>query len=436
LSRSPRGPASLSGRLRHDTEIDPTAPAAVGDWVALELIGATGLGGRALPDPARVRRTQVIRRSPGDAGCLAVLAANVDVVFVVTSVNAEFNVRRLERYVTVAWESGATPVILLSKSDLADDIEGYRITTAATAPGVDVIAVSVVTGEGLEAVRGHLGVGRTVVFTGSSGVGKSSIVNALAGEPLLDTGGIRLDDARGRHTTTRRQLIRLADGLLIDTPGLRELGILDGDGLSTAFEDIEKAATGCRFGDCQHRSEPGCAVRAALADGSLTLDRLEAYRKLGASRAGHARHQRPPAGRSARSGRRSTAASTHMRVKYGPTDDRGGQLTLAASTLIGTTPASSAIGTANAHDQGGTGTRRSPARVDWAGRPGDRRDGVAVAPGLSRRGRDGRLARTRGESSTATRSGCIRGFAAAASAGGSRWLEAGRGILRDGSGGP
>lgn len=277
------GPASPSGRLRHDTELDPSAAwPAVGDWVALAPFTIDQTGGehrliqRVLP-----RQTAVIRQSPGDRRMpTQVLAANVDVVFVVTSVNAEFNVRRLERYVTVAWESGGVPVVLLSKADLADDLEGFRLAAETTAPGVEIIAVSVVSGEGVEAVRTHLGLGRTVVFTGSSGVGKSSIVNALAGEPLLDTGGIRLDDARGRHTTTRRQLVRLVDGLLIDTPGLRELGVLDGEGLATAFDDVEQTATACRFSDCQHRSEPGCAVRAALHDGSLTVDRLDAYQKL------------------------------------------------------------------------------------------------------------------------------------------------------------
>jgi ribosome biogenesis GTPase len=285
------GPASASGRLRHDTQVDPTAAwPSVGDWVAMDPLadvgndsdGANGSSSehrliqRVLP-----RRTAVIRRSPGDRRMPSqVLAANVDVVFVVTSVNAEFNVRRLERYITVAWESGAVPVILLSKADLAEDIESFRLIAESTAPGVEVIAVSIVTGEGVDAVRAHLGMGRTVVFTGSSGVGKSSIVNALAGSDILDTGGIRLDDARGRHTTTRRQLIRLAGAVLIDTPGLRELGILDGEGLSTAFDDVERAAAGCRFSDCQHRSEPGCAVRAALADGTLSRERLEAYGKL------------------------------------------------------------------------------------------------------------------------------------------------------------
>ena len=272
------GPASASGRLRHETELDPTvAWPAVGDWVAME----PSSDGEHRIQRVLTRRSAVIRAAPGDRRLTTqVLAANVDIVFVVTSVNAEFNVRRLERYLAVAWESGATPVVLLSKADLADDIESFRIAAEVTAPGVEVIAVSVVTGDGIAAVRTHLGAGRTVVFTGSSGVGKSSIVNALAGESLLDTGGIRLDDARGRHTTTRRQLVRLADGMLIDTPGLRELGVLDGEGLSNAFEDVERAAATCRFADCQHRSEPGCGVRDALANGMLDADRLEAYRKL------------------------------------------------------------------------------------------------------------------------------------------------------------
>jgi ribosome biogenesis GTPase len=293
-------PASPSGRLRHDSELDPTAAwPAVGDWVALEALASGSNGATFATDPGRgtdttggtgqhrlvqrvlPRRTAVVRRAPGDRERPSqVLAANVDVVFIVTSVNAEFNVRRLERYMIVAWESGARPVVLLSKADLATDLEDLRIQVEVAAPGVDVIGVSAVTGQGLDEVRAHLGEGRTVVFTGSSGVGKSSIVNALAGAPLLDTGGIREDDARGRHTTTRRQLVRLADGLLIDTPGLRELGVLDGEGLSNAFEDVEALAAACRFSDCSHRSEPGCAIRAAIADGSLRADRLAAYQKL------------------------------------------------------------------------------------------------------------------------------------------------------------
>ena len=285
VSAAGEGPASASGRLRHDGELDPTAAwPAVGDWVAMDPIDVDRVGSATehrLIQRVLTRRTAMIRRSPGDRQMPSqVLAANIDVVFVVTSVNAEFNVRRLERYVAVAWESGAVPIIVLSKADLADDLEAFRLQAETTAPGVEVIAVSVVTGEGVEAVRSHLGFGRTVVFTGSSGVGKSSIVNALAGEPLLDTGGIRLDDARGRHTTTRRQLVRLADGLLIDTPGLRELGVLDGDGVATTFDDVEQVAAACRFNDCGHESEPGCAIRDALASGELDRGRFNAWEKL------------------------------------------------------------------------------------------------------------------------------------------------------------
>jgi ribosome biogenesis GTPase / thiamine phosphate phosphatase len=316
------GPASPSGRLRHEGELDPTAAwPAVGDWVALEpLAPGRTTGDHRLVQRVIPRRTAVIRRAPGDRRLPSqVLAANVDVVFLVTSMNADFNLRRLERYLAVAWESGALPVILLSKADLAEDVDGFIGAVGAIAPGVSVIPVSAITGQGVEEVRSHLGVGRTVVFTGSSGVGKSSIVNALAGEPLLDTGGIRADDARGRHTTTRRQLVRLADGLLIDTPGLRELGVLDGEGLATAFEDVEGVASRCRFNDCGHESEPGCAVRAALADGTLSRERLEAYGKL-------QREARRTALATDALGRRAErkkwntihrSVDQHMRAKYG-----------------------------------------------------------------------------------------------------------------------
>jgi ribosome biogenesis GTPase len=332
------GPASPSGRLRHDAELDPTAAwPAVGDWVALEPSPAstnpgtdpaagtaTGVASEAsqhrLVQRVLSRRTAVIRRSPTDRRLPAqVLAANVDVVFAVTSMNADFSLRRLERYLAVAWESGATPVVLLSKSDLAADPESYLLAAESIAPGVDVIGASAVTGEGLERVRGHLGVGRTVVFTGSSGVGKSSIVNALAGQPLLDTAAIREDDARGRHTTTRRQLIRLAHGLLIDTPGLRELGVLDDEGVSAAFEDVEGVAAACRFSDCSHRSEPGCAVRAALRGGSLAAERFDAYEKL--QREAHRAMLASDALARRAERKRWTTISRgvdqHMRLKYG-----------------------------------------------------------------------------------------------------------------------
>ena len=270
--------ASISGHLRHAAETDPGALfPAVGDWVVVSDAGpGLGVVHAVLP-----RTSAIIRRGPVDRSQPSqVLAANVDVAFLVTSLNAEFNLRRLERYVAVAWESGALPVVVLSKADLAADVEGQRVAAQASAPGVEVMVASAVTGLGLDAIRRHLAPGRTVVFIGSSGVGKSSLVNALAGAPLLETAAIRKDDARGRHTTTRRQLIRLSNGLVIDTPGLRELALLDGDGLADAFGEIEAIALGCRFRDCRHQSEPGCAIRAALAEGSLDSDRLGAFRKL------------------------------------------------------------------------------------------------------------------------------------------------------------
>jgi len=270
--------ATVAGRLRHAAELDPSALyPAVGDWVAVASSGP----GTSVVQAVLPRASAIIRRGPVDrAQPSQVLASNVDVAFVVMSLNADFNLRRLERYVAVAWESGAVPVVLLSKADLAPDGAGQQLAAEAAAPGVEVLLVSAVSGEGIEAVRAYLGAGRTVVFIGSSGVGKSSLVNALAGTALLAVAAIREDDARGRHTTTRRQLLRLHDGLVIDTPGLRELALLDGDGLAETFGEIEAVAASCRFGDCRHASEPGCAVRAAIADGSLAADRLDAYRKL------------------------------------------------------------------------------------------------------------------------------------------------------------
>jgi ribosome biogenesis GTPase / thiamine phosphate phosphatase len=309
--------AGISGRFRHALELDPELPyPSVGDWVAVAADGSgSGLIQAILP-----RRSAIVRRGPADRSIpTQVLAANIDVAFLVTSLNAEFNLRRLERYVAVAWESGAVPVVLLSKADLAADVDGMRLAAEASAPGVEVIAASAVTGLGLEAVRGHLGTGRTVVFLGSSGVGKSSLVNALAGETLLATAAIREDDARGRHTTTRRQLVRLHAGLVIDTPGLRELGLADGDGLAETFGDVESVAGSCRFSDCRHLSEPGCAVRAALADGSLDPARLEAFRKL--EREAHRAELATNAVARRAERRRWTAmlkgVERHMELKYG-----------------------------------------------------------------------------------------------------------------------
>jgi ribosome biogenesis GTPase len=209
------------------------------------------------------------------------VAANVDVVFVVTSITDDLSARRLERYLTLGWESGARPVVLLTKADLVDDPAPAIEEVSSVAFGVPVHAVSVHTGVGLDAVLAELRPGDTAALLGSSGVGKSTLINTLLGEELLATQEVRAD-GKGRHTTVRRELIRLpGGGLVIDTPGMRELQLWVADhGLEEAFDDVTTLFVGCRFNDCGHESEPGCAVLAALADGTLTPERWDSYRKL------------------------------------------------------------------------------------------------------------------------------------------------------------
>ncbi len=244
---------------------DPDLESA-GDWRIL----------RTLP------RKSFFSRLDGWHGVEQAVAANMDVVFAVQSLNENFNVKRLERYLTLAWNSGAQPVVVLTKADLPGDHQAMVEAAYEVAGEAPVLALSAKTGQGMEQLDAYLKPRVTAAFLGSSGVGKSSLINALAGQEVMDTGGIREDDARGRHTTTHRQLLRLPSGVLvIDTPGMRELGMWDAaEGLSAAFPDVERFLGQCRFHDCRHGQEPGCAIRGALERGELSPQRWKNYRQL------------------------------------------------------------------------------------------------------------------------------------------------------------
>jgi ribosome biogenesis GTPase len=268
--------AELSGRFVRDAEAGGHPVA--GDWVAADLRPEEGT---ATIRSLMPRRTAFMRRAAG-AETAQVVAANADVAFLVAALNADLNLRRLERYLALAYESGAEPVVVLTKADLCDDVGARIAEVEGVAPAAPVLAVSSLSGDGLAQLAGHLAPGRTAVLLGSSGAGKSTLVNALAGEDLMATQAIREDDARGRHTTTHRELVLLpSGGMVLDTPGMRELGLWDADaGLEAAFADVADLAQGCRFADCRHDSEPGCAVQAALEAGRLPAGRLASFGKL------------------------------------------------------------------------------------------------------------------------------------------------------------
>ncbi len=263
--------AEASGRLRHEAEGGGLP--VTGDWV--------GVRGPRI-EAVLERRTAFVRKAAGEAAVQQVVAANFELAFVVAALPDDVNARRLERYVTAVWESGATPVVVLTKTDLADDVLAATVEVETVAPGVAVHAISSVTGEGVEEIRALLAPNRTAVLVGSSGVGKSTLVNRLLGEERQAVADVRAD-GRGRHTTTHRELLPVpGGGLLLDTPGMRELGLwAEEESLETAFDDIAELAAGCRFADCTHEHEPGCAVRAAIEEGRLDAARLESFRKLG-----------------------------------------------------------------------------------------------------------------------------------------------------------
>ena len=265
--------AVVSGLFRHEVADTLQFP-VVGDYVLAEPAG----NGSALIQRVLERRSLFVRKDPGDSHTQAV-AANMDLVFVCMSLNGNFRLSRMERYLSVAWSSGATPVVVLTKSDLAEDLPSVLAQARAAAPGTDVLAVSSLSTFELDPITAYLKPGITAVFLGSSGVGKSTLINRLLGETRLDTGAVR-KDGKGRHTTTRRELMLLPCGAIVmDTPGMRELGMETAD-LARSFPEIEALAAQCRFGDCSHTVEPGCAVQAAIRSGELDARRLDSYQKL------------------------------------------------------------------------------------------------------------------------------------------------------------
>ena len=271
-----RKAAAVSGKFRYEAAAVSDYP-AVGDYVL-----ASWPKGE---DPAVIkkllpRKSCFLRKAAGQRKQEQVVAANIDTVLICMSLNQNFNIRRLERYLSITYDSGAVPVVVLTKADLCRDVQDKAAQVRAAAPDVDILAISSLSGD-YDAVKPYLLPGKTVAFLGSSGVGKSTLINRLTGTDSLATGAIGTED-KGRHTTTHRELIRLSNGaFVIDTPGMRELGMWDsGEGIGAAFEDIEELARACKFSNCTHTAEPGCAIQKALAEGRLDAGRWESFRKL------------------------------------------------------------------------------------------------------------------------------------------------------------
>ena len=304
-----------AGRLRHGAAGRGDLP-AVGDWVAIDLPA----DGEAVVHAVLPRRGKFSRRAVGGEALEQIVAANVDVALIVAALNHDFNPRRIERYVAAAWDGGAQPVVVLSKADLCADVEALVAQTMAVAPGADVVAIATLGPLGIAALAPFLRPGKTLALMGSSGAGKSTLTNALLGEARMATQDIREGDDRGRHTTTARELLVAPSGVIvIDTPGMRELGRWEaGEGLGKLFADVEAIVAACRFHDCGHRGEPGCAVAAALAGGTLDEGRWGAYEKLLREEAHQARRvdMRAALEEKARWKQIHKASRSHFQQKY------------------------------------------------------------------------------------------------------------------------
>ena len=268
--------ARVSGKLSYSSNNTLDYP-VVGDWVLLDR--TDNKNGDAIIHKVLTRKSYFSRKIAGTRYDTQVVAANIDYIFICMALNNDFNINRLERYIAVAWDSMATPVVVLTKSDLCEDIDERLSEVEEAAIGIDILVTSSLNGNGYEKVKEYIKTGTTIAFIGSSGVGKSTLINKLLNKEVLKTNSISEND-KGRHTTTHRELFLLEDGgVIIDTPGMRELGLISAD-VNKSFSNIEELEKQCKFSDCTHKNEPKCAVREAIENGELDLDRLERYRKL------------------------------------------------------------------------------------------------------------------------------------------------------------